>query len=163
MANLPELIQAQQASMAHQLQCCNKQTARYGLELSREQINTLIKRHQLALQANGRVEFGEGILKKLIDAFCDSPYLFQEHYAETLLSLQDCFYYAKNETQDLLTDDELIDSMRQIFDGAAQGSLEYLCGTFVEQLCMAVRAGKDWVAPAPGEDEGGWNDETTDE
>ncbi|MPN09227.1 hypothetical protein SDC9_156516 [bioreactor metagenome] len=40
-----------------------------------------------------------------------------------------------------ISDDELIEFMKQVFDGKAQGSLEYLSGTSLEELCRNTRYG----------------------
>lgn len=124
------------------LAACNELTARYGLALSEKQMMALTERRFQALKAVGRVEFGEGILQKLIYTFCDSPYISQNNYEETLSELQDIFYYFKNESMERLSDDELLEAMKAVFDGKAQGSLEYLAGTALETLCRALRGGE---------------------
>ena len=78
-----------------ELKDCNSLTLKYGLSLSEQQMEELIEKRFEALRANGRIEFGQGILKKLIYEFCDSPYLMQENYQETLMELQDIFYFYK--------------------------------------------------------------------
>lgn len=123
------------------LEASNAFSGKYGLVLSEKQLENLVVRRYEALRDNGRVEFGEGILKKLIRAFCDSPYIGPQDWEETLLTLQDAFYYYKNEADDRLTDDELIDYMKETFNGAAQGSLEYLTETSLEELCRNARHG----------------------
>ncbi|MDD3920131.1 MAG: DUF6323 family protein [Eubacteriales bacterium] len=123
------------------LEACNDITLRYGLSLTLPQMQQLAQRRFAALEETGRVEFAEGILPKLALAFCDSPYLMQEEYADTLAALQDLFYYFKGEAHEQVTDDELIAAMKEAFDGRAQGSLEYLGGTSLEQLCHNIRFG----------------------
>ena len=91
----------------------------------------------------GCVEFGGGILPKLIRAFCDFPYIDQETYAATLTELQEAFYYFKGEAQERFTDDELIEFMAAVFNGRAQGSSEYLICTSLEALCRYARGGFD--------------------
>ncbi len=68
----------------------------------------------------------------LVTEFCDSPYIIQANYEDTILELQDSFYYFKNESMDRISDDELIAFMKRYFDGICQGSLEYLSGTSLE-------------------------------
>ena len=85
------------------------------------------------------MEFGEGILKKLILAFCDSSYIYQENYVDTLIRLQEIFYLYKNESMDELTDDELIDYMRESFEEKCQGSLEHLEDTCLEEFAREIR------------------------
>ncbi len=132
-------LMLQQTMEAQGLREVNALTARYGLTLSEQDIATLVEKRAAALKETGRVEFGKGILEKLAFAFCDSPYLFQETYVETLLELQDAFYYFKNESLDALTDDELIAFMKEHFDGDCEGSVEYLTGTLLEDLCRDIR------------------------
>lgn len=50
------------------------------------------------------------------------------NYVETLHELIEIFYFYKNETLDLISDDELIKFMKNSFDGKCQGSLELLSG-----------------------------------
>ncbi len=124
-----------------ELRECNDFTVNYGLYLSDTQIRELAARRFEALRNTGRVEFKKGILKKLIAEFCDSPYITQDNYEETIIELQDSFYYFKNESQDRIPDDELISFMKRSFDGRCQGSLEYLSGTTLEELCRNTRYG----------------------
>ncbi|SMC85763.1 DUF6323 family protein [Papillibacter cinnamivorans] len=135
------LISSQTALETEELRSCNALTLRYGLSLSDAQIRNLVQRRFSALRDTGRVEFGSGILKKLAVEFCDSPYISQENYEDTLLELQDSFYYFKNESQDQIPDDELISFMKRCFDGVCQGSLDYLSGTTLEDLCRNTRYG----------------------
>lgn len=139
MALVPEPVKWQKLTAVQELRECNAVTEKFGLVLSELQIQRLVNERFEALQANGRIEFGEGILKKLIRAFCSSPYIDQHSYEDTIAEMQDIFYYFKNESDDRLTDDELISFMKQTFDGRAQGSLEYLAHTSLEALCENVR------------------------
>ncbi len=141
------LREVQLAGTAKAVEGCNALTEGYGLSLSHAQALALAQRRVEALRAADRVEFGEGILKKLIFAFRSSPYLCQQNYEETLGELQDIFYHFKNESGEALSDDELIEFMRTVFNGKAQGSLEYLAGTALDRLCRQLRG---WE---PDEDE----------
>ena len=60
----------------------NEITMKYGVTLSDNQIESLINKRFESLRNTGRVEFGDGVLKELIEAFCDSPYIIQENYEE---------------------------------------------------------------------------------
>ena len=66
---------------------CNEYISQYGLALSENQINNLLERRKETLKETGRVELRKGIIDKLIKEFCDSPYINQENYAETLYEL----------------------------------------------------------------------------
>ena len=120
---------------------CNEITMKYGVTLSDTQIENLINKRFESLKNTGRIEFGDGILKELIEAFCDSPFIIQENYEETLEELQDIFYFFKGEAMDQIADDELIEFMKEYFNGECQGSIEYLSGTNLEELCRNTRYG----------------------
>lgn len=94
----------------------NRTAQTYGLMLSEQDAKLLLKERGRALKKEKRVEFGEGILPKMIYEFCDCPYLNQEHYVETLVRLQDIFYLYKNEMLDEITDDELLNFMREQYE-----------------------------------------------
>lgn len=136
-----EAIKLQHLAALQELRECNRITEKFGLTLAEEQIQRLVNERFDALRANGRIEFGEGILKKLVYAFCSSPYLAQPDYEDTIAELQEIFYYFKNECDDRLSDDELLAFMKQTFDGKAQGSLDYLAETSLEELCRDARYG----------------------
>ena len=118
----------------------NQYTERFGLVLSEEDANLLVQERSSSLRQEQRVEFGEGILPKLIFQFCDSPYLSQDNYVESIVRQQEIFYLYKNESLDDLSDDELLDYMKEKFDGVCQGDFEYMEGTVLEEFARNVRA-----------------------
>ena len=136
------LLSAGKQQLCAQLRAANEVTAAYGLTLSEAEIAELAERRFEALRSTGRVEFGDGVLPQIAKTFCDSPYLNRHDFADTLFQLQDCFYYFKNESADRIPDDDLIDLMKKYFDGVCEGSLEYLAGTSLEELCRAMRTGE---------------------
>ena len=118
----------------------NQYSERFGLVLSEEDANLLVQERSSSLRQEQRVEFGEGILPKLIFQFCDSTYLSQDNYVESIVRQQEIFYLYKNESLDDLSDDELLDYMKEKFDGVCQGDFEYLEGTVLEEFARNVRA-----------------------
>ena len=120
---------------------CNDFTLRFGLSLSRKDALELVKTRTRTLKEYGRIEYGGGVIDKIIKAFCDSPYIYQHNYVETLHELIKIFYFYKNETLDLISDDELIKFMKNSFDGKCQGSLELLSGRELDKMARNLRAG----------------------
>ena len=120
---------------------CNVITLRYGLALSSEDAVELVETRAAALRSNGRIEFGAGIINKLILKFCDSPFLSKHNYAEILNDLLETFYYFKNETLDEVGDDELLSLMKKYFDQNCQGSIELLQHRELELLARNIRYG----------------------
>lgn len=117
----------------------NDRIHQFGLKLSEEEAGLLVQRKAEVLKEQQRIEFGEGILPRLILAFCDSPHVCQDNFAETLERLQEIFYLYKNESMDELSDDELLEYMRDCFNGECEGSLEYLEDTVLEAFVRDVR------------------------
>ena len=119
----------------------NTHSSRYGLTLSEEEAHMLQVSRNESLRELGRIETGGGILPKIIYTFCDSPYLEQDTYLETLIKLQEIFFFFKNETLDQVTDDELLHVMRENFDRVCFGDLAYLEDTCLERFARSVRFG----------------------
>lgn len=118
----------------------NQKTQQFGLVLTEQDAKLLVEARGEELRRQQRVEFGESILSKLIFTFCDSEYIFQDNYVETIIRLQEIFYIFKNETMDELTDDELLTFMRKQFENVCHGDLEYLEGTCLSNFARAIRA-----------------------
>lgn len=119
----------------------NTLTQQYGLTLSEADTQMLVSERRNSLKQERRVEFGEGILPKLVYAFCDSAYISQDTYVDTLVRLQEIFYLYKNEMLDEVTDDELITFMKEQFESICTGDLDYLEGTCLDIFAQAIRAG----------------------
>ena len=131
----------QLAQAKEELRCCEDLNRLYGLTLTEADITELVQLRGEARKSTGRVEFGGGILPKLIRTFCKSPYVDAQNYASVLADLQDAFYYFKNESEDLFSDDDLIEFMAAVFNGQAEGSTELLCTISLEELCRWARNG----------------------
>ncbi|MEN6463331.1 MAG: DUF6323 family protein [Syntrophomonas sp.] len=104
----------------------NEESKKYGLVLTAEEANVIIETRNLAIKNYGRVELGIEVVKKIIAAFCTSPYINSQDYASTLNELIEIFYYMKNETEDRIGDDELIGIMKEYFNNSCSGSAELL-------------------------------------
>lgn len=133
------LISMQIEAAKEELRCCEDLNRLYGLTLTEADITELVQLRSEALKSSCRVEFGGGILPKLIRAFCKSPYVDQQNYAAVLGDLQEAFYYFKNESEDRFSDDDLIEFMAAVFNGRAEGSTELLCTISLEELCRWAR------------------------
>jgi hypothetical protein len=120
---------------------CNDYTVKFGLVLTPAQALELVETRFAALNENGRIEFGGGVIDKIIKEFCDSPYIYMHNYTQTIHELLEIFYYYKNETCDLISDDDLIKHMKTAFDGICQGSLELLSGRELDRLARNLRSG----------------------
>lgn len=118
---LPEV---EQKEIKHVL-ACNEITCNYCITLKEEDVKRLILSRREFFKELEIIEFNEGILKKLIEVFADSPYLFQDSYADTLDFLQFVFYRFKRGS-----DEDMLELMRNAFDNICQGSMELLIQYF---------------------------------
>lgn len=124
-----------------QVQETNQYTMQFGLSLSNEDTEILLAEKNNILKVERRVEFGQSILPQIIYVFCDSAYISQTNYTETLIRLQEIFYMYKNEMQDEITDEELLNFMKEQFETVCYGDLDYLEGTCLDIFAQAIRAG----------------------
>ena len=123
----------------------NETSKENGLTLTKEDATALVAARGDTLREERRVEFGDSISPKLIRAFADSSFINQEDYAETIARLQEIFFLYKNESMDMVTDDELLEIMKNAFENESGGDLEYLEGTALEAFARSVRAGENWA------------------
>src|SRR5665647_452409 len=122
---------------------CNEITEQYALTLTEQQAVELVETRSHSLEKTGRIEFGGGVIDKIIKAFCDTPYISHYNYTETLNELIAIFYYYKNETLDRMSDDDLIKYMKKYFNGICQGSLDLLKFRELEKMARNVRYDHD--------------------
>ncbi len=113
---LPLIIQeTSKTSQIQEIVALNEKTRAYGLTLSSHEAMQLIEVRNQLLKGHGRIEMGTETMKKLIDSFYMSPFIQQDDYMLTLMELQEVFYYMKNETEDQISDDELIEVIKDFF------------------------------------------------
>lgn len=118
-------VSLQQAVLTEIL-AANQRSSQYGLVLTAKDAAIIIDARDQALVSHGRVETGIGVITKIIDAFCSSPFIDQGEYVQTITGLVETFYVTKNETEDQIDDDELINTMAEYFNNSCQGSLDLL-------------------------------------
>ncbi|MDD6339672.1 MAG: DUF6323 family protein, partial [Butyrivibrio sp.] len=53
----------------------NEESERFGLSLSEEDAKLILDERKNSLKEQQRVEFGKGVINKIISVFCDSPYI----------------------------------------------------------------------------------------
>ncbi|MCT4686913.1 DUF6323 family protein [Vallitalea sp.] len=117
----------------------NEETVKYGLTLSKHEIMQIIDVRNDLLRGYGRIELGTEVINKLIKSFYNSSYIQQDMYMSTLMELQEVFYYMKNETEDNLSDDEIIEILREFFEDYCKGSIELLQGREIENFARNQR------------------------
>lgn len=137
----------------------NQAAGQYGLVLTREEAELILAERRRVLREERRVEFGEGIVPGIIYEFCDSDFIDQDNYVDTIIRLQEIFYLYKNEMQDEISDEELLHFMREQFEEICFGDLDYLEGTCLNLFAQAIRAGYRGYRVSEGRGEYGRLDE----
>ncbi len=135
----------------------NEYTGKYGLVLTEEQALRLCETRKKALQAEDRVEFGRGIIDKLIYEFCDSPNINSVNFEDSLHELIRAFYLFKNETEDRINDEELMKLMHKLFDEICRGDFELLETEELDKLSRSVRDGTYFSKKDTLEADRSWN------
>lgn len=140
------MLRLQEQAQLGKVMEANQVTEAYGLALSQEEAELVLAERTHALRQQRRVEFGPGIVPQIIYEFCDSDFIDQSNYVDTLVRLQEIFYLYKNEMQDEITDEELLHFMKEQFESICFGDLDYLEGTCLPIFSQAIRAGyRDYI------------------
>ena len=105
---------------------CNQKGEQFGLTLTEKQCQQLIMVHQNTLKEYARIETGKGILESLVSEFQDSSFISQNEYPEILSDLQEVFCWFKNETEDMVSDSDCLQIMKDFFEHEAGGSVTLL-------------------------------------
>lgn len=144
------MVLLQQQNQLEKVMETNRETEQFGLALSESDAELILAECREVLREQKRVEFGEGIATKIIYEFCDSDFINQENYTDTIIRLQEIFYLYKNEMQDQMTDDELLHLMKEQFEFICFGDLDYLEGTCLYRFSQAIRAGYEGYKNSEG-------------
>ncbi|PKM51673.1 MAG: hypothetical protein CVV02_05225 [Firmicutes bacterium HGW-Firmicutes-7] len=135
---LPNIFNSKNAlllqSQVTQLLETNMESQKYGLILSPTGALELLEERNIALKNSGRLEFDSSLTLKIIHCFCNSPFIQQDDYETTLIEIQEIFYDMKNETEDSISDDDLLSLLKNFFDHECDGDIEYLKGKYLDIL-----------------------------
>ena len=66
---------------------------KYGLSLSQEDVSAILTARKDTFVEESRIELGRSIIPKLIETFCDSPYISQNDYRDSIIRLQEIFFH----------------------------------------------------------------------
>lgn len=125
--NLPSLINFKfKEALVKDILDVNNESIRYGLQLNEEEVLDIVEYRNRVLKNYGRIDFGSEVIKNIINNFSSSPYIVQEEYALIINELQEIFYYVKNESNNMIGDEDLIKKMEELYNNECGGSLELL-------------------------------------
>ncbi len=130
----------------------NETSWQHGLTLTEEQARDLSETRNKALKENDRIEFGSEVLRKIVERFCVSRYLDSGNYADVLNEITYYFYYIKAETDDRISDDDLVEEMFKRFELFARGDIDRFEAKEIERIIRKVNLGKEYTS-VYGEDD----------
>ncbi len=110
------LTDAHNQYIAKELLALNKHTELSGIVLSQKDCKEIAECRSELLAENERIEVGAGAVTRIIERFCDSGYVDQRTFKDTVQGLLECFYAIKSETNDLANDDEVLDFLSYAFE-----------------------------------------------
>ena len=119
----------------------NLVTEKYGLRLTKGEIQKIIKDKREILKDMKRIEIRDCIIQKIILNFYDSSYIDKYNYADTVSEIIRVFYIYVEEFENILTDDEIINYMKDGFDGICAGSVLLLETNHLSELKENVAGG----------------------
>ena len=122
----------------------NDVSREYGLVLTAEDAKELSEIRERSLKDNERLEIGLGAMEGIIRRFSKSSFINQENYAYVIAEVTDLFYYIKTETDDKISDNELLDELYLRFEQRCRGSVDLLLGREGEILIRKVNAGENY-------------------
>ncbi len=133
------------APITEEILALNEKSSKYGLILSEKEAAELSEIRNNAIVENDRIEIGCGAVKKIVDKFCSSRYLNAENYSYTLNELTYLFYYIKTETDDKISDNDLIEELFERFELYCRGSIDTLENREAERIIRKVNSGKNYT------------------
>jgi hypothetical protein len=116
----------------------------HGLVLTPEDAKELSQIRERSLKDNERLEIGLGAMEGVIRRFSKSSFVNQENYAYVIAEVTDLFYYIKTETDDKVSDNELLDELYLRFEQRCRGSVDLLLGREGEILIRKINAGENY-------------------
>ena len=86
------------------------------------------------LTENERVEIKSDAITRLTSAFLESRYINQEDLSETIGELINIFYFIQDEIPHVLSDDDLISEMLDVFIETCNGVIEVMQSKGLEKI-----------------------------
>lgn len=118
----------------------NDKSSIYGLILTNEDVEEIMKSRDYSLKNYGRIDLNMDITKKIINNIYPSQYTDKDDYVEIINDLQDIFYFFKNETLDQISDDEVIDTIIEFYEKTC-GRIDHI-QNLVEKHIMDFKYGR---------------------
>lgn len=120
------------------IQTLVEKAASHGLILTEEDTESLLAENRVLLHRSHRLAFGMNAAVMLAEKFSRSTYITKRDFLNVVTELTEFFYEMKNETQDSIGDDELIDELFDAFEHRCGGSVELTMSRMENQILRGV-------------------------
>lgn len=95
-----------------------------GLGLTADQVREIANVEAACLAESERVLFGESVAVRVVRTFASSPCLAGNNAAQSLVDLVEAFYELRDSFPAVVTDEELLELLRESFDGEAADDVD---------------------------------------
>ena len=109
--------------VAKEIMLLGDKTAEHGIVLTEKDCVDIAECRYESLKENERIEVGLGATERIIEEFSGSGYVSQNNFRETVEGLLECFYMIKSETDDRISDDDVLDFLKYLFEYEAGGDV----------------------------------------
>ena len=123
----------------------NEITGRFGLVLSEKDAVELSETRNKAISENDRIEIGNGAVPAIVEKFCRSRYVNNENFTYILNEITYLFYCIKTETDDKISDSELVDELFKRFELQCRGSIDVLENREVGRIIRKINSGDKYI------------------
>lgn len=96
-----------------------------GLSLTVEQVRDIAETEIACLTACERISFGESAAVRLVREFAASSFIVESNAAEVVAELMEAFYELRETFSASITDVEILEALRESFDGDAAGDVDF--------------------------------------
>ncbi|MBE6610417.1 MAG: hypothetical protein E7634_07085 [Ruminococcaceae bacterium] len=134
------LSKAHEKYIARELLRLNDVTREHGITLSKKDCAEIAECRSELLRDTERIEVGAGAVTKIIETFCESGYINQQNFKDTVEGLLECFYTIKTETDDKVSDEDALRFLKYLFEYEAGGDVARLYDS--EAFDLFVERGK---------------------
>ena len=119
----------------------NAKANNYGLVITEAVAREIAVYRNNALIENERFELSSDAVARLTSAFLETRYINQEDFAVTMGEIINLFYLIKNETENTISDDDLISVMLKVFVETCFGSIEVMQSKGLEKILREYKFG----------------------
>lgn len=93
----------------------------FGLSLTPDQIRDIAETESNCLSEYGRISFGKSASEQIVSEFAASPFIAGNDTVRTFMELTEAFFELREDFPARFTDVEIIETLREAFDGEAAG------------------------------------------